>query len=918
MLSTWIEAPVKGRLGGPIRAGMWSAVVVGTHPIAAQQRVWLEIFTDDAEMGALPGHWLENRGANSLWHVALPPLAPNVRVRYRAVVQQDEQEPVPSPFQESLVRANFPAQDLSPSHAVQGPEGLVGNRMMTVRVDERGATYDIYYPTVGLHSGVRPAAGDQLQSRSHFRAILGGLTACGARLDWFCERQSWDVFQRYQGATNLLVTELTSRNAPVRVVITDFVAMGSDLPRTAGGTLAPGQYFKRFRIFNDGDQPLDRALFGLYVDSEVNGGVGDPGLSWQDADRTLLATNRGHAHANRKLARDATVEFALTLDDRGPVDCEAIGPHEAMLLRPLHIPPRGAVAVDFLVSGAFTGWRGDTGTFNHWLRPALAWFRGADVDAVEHATAVAWDEFLEPLPILRFPRPAYGVTLRRSALASALHIDAEWGSAASSYEMGLMAYCWPRDTVWLTGALDRLGHPEIGRKAFEWLDKVRIKDQNYLYWYQKYTIDGGPEWETSAVDQTALIAWGLERYYRRTGDREFLAGCWPMLRQVAAVCRGHSGHPGLRWIEELSLLTSAGPWESRYGAFLYSNACAVAGLRAAARMARVLGYDEPAAEWDTFADRIWNVGVLGRHDAGGSAPGLVDPQLGRFLEARRLSCRRGIWSDRPEDLTAQSAAHCIAMLAPAVPFGLIPASDPIMRKTACEILEQNAVETDPGLLTCWSREKPRGDDPPCGGPSRVERTPSSLASLWMARYLIQLGRETGEPAAWARAVTILDEVIGRLGPLGVGLCRPSRRRDDPADGRRELPAAWDLHGLLIETILDLAAFDYDAAAGLLILDPVLPPSWPHIGLTHQLPCGHVGYRLERLAAASGTYRLTAEFRLARAVRLQVGVSCPGLADFGAWRGKPATPPPDFTPTNGRLAWSLDLPAGESSWEWLWG
>src|SRR3712207_9069340 len=65
---------------------------------------------------------------------------------------------------------------------------LVGNRMMTVRVDGRGSTYDIYYPTVGLHSDVRPAEGDVPQSRCHFRAIVSGL-AVGQRLDWFSERQ---------------------------------------------------------------------------------------------------------------------------------------------------------------------------------------------------------------------------------------------------------------------------------------------------------------------------------------------------------------------------------------------------------------------------------------------------------------------------------------------------------------------------------------------------------------------------------------------------------------------------------------------------------------------------------------------------------------------------------------------------------
>src|SRR5271157_1233995 len=38
MLATWIETAAKGRSAGPIRAGMWSAAVVGTHPVEHNQR----------------------------------------------------------------------------------------------------------------------------------------------------------------------------------------------------------------------------------------------------------------------------------------------------------------------------------------------------------------------------------------------------------------------------------------------------------------------------------------------------------------------------------------------------------------------------------------------------------------------------------------------------------------------------------------------------------------------------------------------------------------------------------------------------------------------------------------------------------------------------------------------------------------
>src|SRR5205823_14188631 len=144
------------------------------------------------------------------------------------------------------------------------------------------------------------------------------------------------------------------------------------------------------------------------------------------------------------------------------------------------------------------------------------------------------------------------------------------------------------------GALDRLGDPAVGRGVFEWLARVRGQHRHFPYWYQKYTIDGWPEWETPSIDQTAIIPWSLERHYRRTGDLDFVAALWPTIEQAAAVCSGETRHPGLRRLDDLHLISSASLWDNRFGAFLYSNACVVAGLRAAARLAQALGRAEPA------------------------------------------------------------------------------------------------------------------------------------------------------------------------------------------------------------------------------------------------------------------------------------------------------------------------------------
>jgi hypothetical protein len=692
--------------------------------------------------------------------------------------------------------------------------------------------------------------------------------------------------------------------------------MGDCLPLNAGREKSAGQYIKRFFIKNEGTEAR-HAFFAVYVQTEINGGVGDVGLSWHDIDKSLLAINRGHGHSNRKLARDATVEFALALDDCGDVECEPTGPNEAILFRAIELPAGGMVTVDMLVSGAFTGWSGDRGTFEHWLRPALNWFRSTDLDQVEQTSAREWDDFIEPIPDLYFPKPTYAVHLRRSALAAALHADAEFGAIASGFDRGLSAYCWPRDAIWVSGAMERLGHHAIARRVYPWLNKVRHRHRTFLYWFQKYTLDGLPEWETPAVDQTGLIPWGLERHYRRTGDLDLVAAVWPMIEQAAVVCGGDSGgHPGLRMLEDLNLISSAGSGDQLFGAFLYSNACVVAGLRAAARLATRLDVSGRAERWNACADRILNEGIL-RVIATSrpESPGLIDPESGRFLQARRLSKLKGLWTNDPAFLIERSCTLDINVLGLSVPFGLLPAADPRMIRTAESILRANdALKGDPNVLarTTYEPAQARGT-----GSTSDHHDVSSLATLSMVRFLIQLGRETGQARHWSRALAMLDGILSRISQLGLVLRSGGRG----LEAARQIPAeggtAWRLHAMVINAMVDFAGLRYDAVDHRLSVRPALPGAWPQTGIKQTLACGEVSFRLERPIGGK-VYHLNLQTRLNRPVTLDVDLTCPDLKDLGPWHASPQTPEPVLDPRTGQLHWSLTLPAGASEWNWTWG
>lgn len=913
MNSTWIESPARGRQGGPVRAGMWSTVVVGTHPIEEDQAVWLELIVDEQPMGLLPAYWLENKGVNSLWHVPIPPQSVERRLRYRSVARRGGENAVNSGYQEVVVRPNLPDATETSCTSEPWPEGLVGNRRMTVKVDARGATFDIIFPTVGMHREVRPAAGERPQSRAHLRAIVGGLYI-ERRLDWFDERLSWQASQAYVPETNVLATNLTWRHGPVRVRVVDFAVMGADLPRTDGGSIISGQYIKRFEVANTGE--FDRQmLFGLYVHAEVNGGIGDPGLSWDDGHRVLLAVNRGHTHVNRKLARDATIELAVALNGGGDIRCEAVGPQEAMLLRWIDVPAGGSTTVDVLVSTAYTGWRGDHGTFTHWIRPALSWFREVSVQQLEAGACAAWVEFLKPVPRPAGDAEPLSQHLRRSVLVAALHVDEHWGAVASGYDRGLNAYCWPRVALATTAALARSGRPELGRRLFQWLFDVAKHNRNYLYWYQKYTIDGYPEWETPAVDQTALIPWSLERHYKRTGDRNLVESLWPMVEWAVSACSGTLGHPGLAWNEELALVSSAGVWDSRFGAFLYSNACIVAGLRSAIRLAQRLGRTQPISAWNRLAEKIWTTGILKESRAERNGPGLYDPDRKRFLEARRVSRLRGLWSNDSQNLIERSSAFDVSTLGLAIPFGLLPASDPRMRRSAEEILTRNATAQDANALRVWSPDADDVDSSVSPG-EPLRHDASSLATLWMVRYLIQLSKETGEEAPLARAQQLLEDMIARLGSLGLSV-NPGRLSTGKTDRPYPTAGVWELHAMLIEVILDLHGLDYDVPEQTLQIEPVFPTSWTSTAGRQVLPCGEVAYDWKREPGERPAHRFTIEACLTTNTRVCVELSCPGTPVPESIRVTEGLPRPSFDKPTRRLSWQFRATAGTGRWSCEW-
>ena len=158
MVATWIEAAAKGRHGGP---GPRGDVVSGRrrHP------------SDRSRPGRLAG----GDGRSKFPSVLCPPTGSRTRESTASGTSRSRPKPWECGSIIALWRSHKGSETASarprtrscdptcltvrnrPRSWRSGPEGLVGNRMMTVRVDARGSTYDVYFPTV--RSPLRRPAG---------------------------------------------------------------------------------------------------------------------------------------------------------------------------------------------------------------------------------------------------------------------------------------------------------------------------------------------------------------------------------------------------------------------------------------------------------------------------------------------------------------------------------------------------------------------------------------------------------------------------------------------------------------------------------------------------------------------------------------------------------------------------------------
>ena len=151
---------------------------------------------------------------------------------------------------------------------------------------------------------------------------------------------------------------------------------------------------------------------------------------------------------------------------------------------------------------------------------------------------------------------------------------------------GRYAYCWPRDAVYITKALDILKMEDIVTKFYCNFCK-NTQSKNGM-WEQRFYTDGrlAPCWGYQ-IDETASVVYGVYEHYKVIKDKEFLKATYDMCKKAVKavteyVFEDSYNIPRFRTHESYDI------WEMHEGIHLYSIAAIYAAIKAMVEIEKVL------------------------------------------------------------------------------------------------------------------------------------------------------------------------------------------------------------------------------------------------------------------------------------------------------------------------------------------
>lgn len=426
----------------------------------------------------------------------------------------------------------------------------------------------------------------------------------------------WDSYVglKTRGAKLRWAHDLTLKKqrmvADTGVVVSEFQAPGVEL--TIEDVMRPGNdaHVRHVVVKNTGAQPLQDVDVAFYAFYTIGGFPQGDSLRYDAASGALVQVDDGAAiatvadraprlahcgHANWGFGREKDARVAAEQDDLSPctdgAGASLAGVNGVLVHRLDPIAPGQTRDISYAI-----GLGKDAGKALGEARNALV--GGFAARAAEDRAH--WGSVLARATLpARLPADAADVYKRAIITVMQHRVDNGAFIAASTLTSPVYKLIWPRDGAKTAVDMLEAGFAPEAKGFFELLEKLQKPDGSFAINYHpdasRPFLDLGSSWNEN--DQPGMLAWGVNRVFETTGDAAWARARWPAVKRA-------SDHI-LAISRDGIIAPSRDLWELETGSsWTYACASAVAGLEAAAKIARTSNAPADATRYETHAQKI--------------------------------------------------------------------------------------------------------------------------------------------------------------------------------------------------------------------------------------------------------------------------------------------------------------------------
>ena len=567
-------------------------------------------------------------------------------------------------------------------------DGLVGNTKLKVSFTKNGELIRMLYNTP-----------DYKQFIDTFHT---GIKVNDSRLIYLHEDINNEYSQEYLKNTNILKTTIFNTYFRVRVTQLDFVPLTENV------------LVKKYKIKNENDYYL-KINFLAYSKLFTNLNNDTAGLVKNDAliqynhdyavcifsDKTLFSKQINGASNNFEEGVIGGKDYVgMSPDSAISYDLDVLAPGEEKEIN-IYIYVSDNSKCNLITT----------------LDDEIKKIKKFDVEKLIIETEKYWNDYIKEHDLLQLNKKDINSKIiniyNRGILLLPLLVNEETGGISAGIEIdeyktkcGRYSYCWPRDAVFITEAIDAIGmHDEIEKFYLDFCKRTQSKNGR---WEQRFYTDGrlAPGWGYQ-IDETASVIFGVYAHYKVSKNKKFLKEALPMCEKAIAFLQSYvddilSGDKKFQLSYDL--------WEEFEGESVYSLSAVFAAFSAMTKI-----YGEVREEIQNDEKKIYFIDeqIL---ELGKAALDLKEYCINTFYDEERKSFVRNT-KDRRMD---------ISILGMVVPFRMLSPKDKKFVNTI-EMMEMTLRTYTGGYI------RYEGDNY-VGNPN-----PWPIATLWMAWYYLEIG-----------------------------------------------------------------------------------------------------------------------------------------------------------------------------------